>query len=237
MEDRRPPRIVLFSESNSPFGAGFLRAIAARDQLVLAALVTQCKPCPDYRAERRPVDLVRMARARRIPVLRLSNVNAAQAELRDLAADYFVVANFHQILEQHIFALPRRFAINFHPSPLPRYAGLRPFYWMAKFGETQGGVTAIALDERIDGGDIVAQELFPLGGHESEAELREIHFRASFELLKQLLGRLDQLERASFVAQDLSRRTYFGARALARELRGRAWPEAAWTHSRPALRP
>jgi methionyl-tRNA formyltransferase len=237
MDASRRSRIVLFSESNSPFGASFLRTIAARDDFVLAALVTQLKPCPDYAGAQRPVDLVRMARARRLRVLRLSNVNAAEPELRALAADYFLVANYHQILEPRIVALPRRFAINFHPSPLPRYAGLRPFYWMAKRGETQGGVSAIAIDQRIDGGDLIAQELFPLAGHESEAELREIHFEASYDLLRKLLARLDGLERADFTPQDLSRRTYFGRRALARERRGRAWHPGAWSQTRPSLRP
>ena len=107
--------------------------------------------------------------------------------------------------------MPRRFSINFHPSPLPRYAGLRPHYWMWKFGEWKGGVTAINLDQIIDGGDIVDQITFPLEGNESEQQLKDIHFLQSVELLHRILERMPNLDTTQFKHQDLSRRTYFSA--------------------------
>jgi methionyl-tRNA formyltransferase len=69
-------------------------------------------------------------------------------------------------------------------------------------------VTAIAFNERLDAGDIVAHDLFPLTGRESELELREVHFLALVELLQKLPERMDALQSTDFRRQDLSRGTY-----------------------------
>src|SRR5437588_9696410 len=55
--------------------------------------------------------------------------------------DYlFSIINPH-ILSKQILALPRRGAINFHDSPLPRYAGSYATSWAILQGERVHGVT------------------------------------------------------------------------------------------------
>ena len=138
-------------------------------------------------------------------------MNDLDDELRQFDADYFLIANYQQILDHHIFTMPRLLTINFHPSPLPRYAGLRPHYWMWRYGERKGGVTAINLNKIIDGGDIVDQITFPLNGNESEKQLKDIHFTQSVKLLLLILDRMPNLDTTQFKHQDLSLRTYFSA--------------------------
>ena len=212
--------VVLFSERNSPFGLRFFEELMGRRDVRVAGIVTQPKDrlCPYYLGEANAVDMENAGAAFDIPIFAPRSVNVIAAELTSLDADYYIVANYQQILARRIFELPHRFAINFHPTPLPRYAGLHPFFWMRRFNERRSGVSAIAVDELIDGGDIILQELFPLEGHESEQELRDIHFNASYRLLRRLLDRLPNLKPSEFRKQDLSKRTYFSAADYAREV-------------------
>lgn len=105
--------------------------------------------------------------------------------------------------------LVRMGALNFHPSPLPRYAGLAPFYWMSENHETQGGVSAVRTTAGLDEGPLVAQQLLALTGGETAREIRDMHFAASWRLFDLVLPTL--LDRSYRTwDQDLSKRTYFG---------------------------
>ncbi|MGW6376169.1 formyltransferase family protein [Rhodococcus sp. NPDC055112] len=94
-------------------------------------------------------------------------------------------------------------------SPLPKYAGLAPFYWMAEAGETEGGVSAIRMNEALDDGPIVARQLLRLSGNETERAIRDSHFEASWRLFDLVLPTLiDRTYRT--VEQSSAERTYFG---------------------------
>jgi methionyl-tRNA formyltransferase len=64
-----------------------------------------------------------------------------------------------------------RYAINIHPSLLPRGAGPMPLPWAILKGLERTGVTIHKLTEIWDGGDILLQESFPLAGRENVDEL------------------------------------------------------------------
>lgn len=111
--------------------------------------------------------------------------------------------------QERLLAVPSYDALNFHPSPLPRYAGLAPFYWMAENHETQGGVSAVRTTAGLDEGPLVAQQLLALTGGETAREIRDMHFAASWRLFDLVLPTL--LDRSYRTwDQDLSKRTYFG---------------------------
>ncbi len=52
-----------------------------------------------------------------------------------------------------------------HPSPLPKYRGGSPIQHQIINGEKESAVTLFYMTERIDAGDIILQEKFPLEGH------------------------------------------------------------------------
>jgi methionyl-tRNA formyltransferase len=204
-------RTVLFSERNSPFGLGFLRYLSRSEMVDLIALVTRTDEvvCDYYVDDDYSVNLKDEALTIGIQVFQPPDVNASEGLLRPLNADYFIIANYQQILGRPIFELPRELTINFHPSPLPRYAGLRPFFWMARNRETRGGVAAIRVNEIIDGGDIIEEIPITLRGDEDEQEIRAIHFEKSLELLSAVVRRFGNFDRKTFRPQDLSQRSYF----------------------------
>ena len=52
--------------------------------------------------------------------------------------------------------------LNSHPSLLPKYRGINPWYYIIANGETESGVTVHKIEEGIDSGPILYQESFPL---------------------------------------------------------------------------
>lgn len=206
-------RVVLLSETNSKFGAPVLGRLLEDPGVDVVAVLTRPAGvlCDYYLDEPEPVDLARMGEAAGVPVLRPDNVNDPEVVLRltALQPDYFIIANYQQIMGEQLLAVPAVAAVNFHPSPLPRYAGLAPFFWMAKNGERRGGVSAVLTGTGIDDGPLLAQRELPLEGTETAAQIRDSHFRASWQLLDEVVPTLiDRSFRA--VPQDLSNRSYYG---------------------------
>jgi methionyl-tRNA formyltransferase len=204
--------IVLFSETNSAFGEPILRRLLAAEDVELAAVVVR-EPghlCDYYLNDPVQVDLAAIAEAAGVRVLRPARVNAPPviAQLRALQPDFFVVANYQQILRDLLLSVPAVDTVNFHPSPLPRYAGLAPFYWMSVNHETTGGVTAVKMTRGLDDGPILAQQLLRLTGWETPEEIRASHFEASWRLFDLVLPTL--VDRTyCCVAQDLRMRSYY----------------------------
>lgn len=205
--------MVLFSEVNSKLGSPFLDLLADHHQVDLVAVVTS-RPgrlCSYFVDDTHQVDLESQGRRREVRVFRPGGVNDGDVveSLRRLAPDYFIVANFQQILKTDLLTVPRITAVNFHPSPLPRYAGLAPFHWMVRNGERHGFVTALEVAAGVDTGDIIMQRETPLTGWETSLQLRATQERANVQMLVELVPKLAD---GSFTTtpQDLERRSYFG---------------------------
>ncbi|MCE7037853.1 MULTISPECIES: methionyl-tRNA formyltransferase [Bacillus cereus group] len=205
-------KVILFSEVNSKFGLPFLQELIQEPSISVEALVTspEGKLCSYYIGEPDQVDLEKEAKDIGIPVLRpdkLNNSNTIEL-LKNYNADYFIIANYQKILKEDILSIPKEDTINFHPSPLPRYAGLAPFFWMAKNGEKEGDVSCIQVVPEIDAGPILAQMPVVMSGTETSLEIREIHFKQSIILLKQVLQKIKNKDFTSKL-QLLSDRTYY----------------------------
>lgn len=207
-----PVRIVLFSEVNSKLGAPFLEPLAAHPLTRLVGLVTSPpgRLCSYFVGEPDPVDLAAHAAGLGVPVLRPEKVNAPATRtwLRQLRPDYFLVCNYQQIFKEELLAVPSVTCINFHPSPLPRYAGLAPFYWMVRHGERDGAISVVEMTPGIDDGPILMRGSLPLTGRESASSLRAAQERLNIDTLRDLVP---QLAARSFdrTPQDPAQRTYF----------------------------
>src|SRR5439155_12124948 len=76
------------------------------------------------------------------------------AAFKAVPFDYlFSIANMH-IIPNEIFTLPRRFAINFHDGPLPRYAGVHATSWALIHQERHHAVSWHEVGDLVDGGRI-----------------------------------------------------------------------------------
>ena len=71
--------------------------------------------------------------------------------------DYLLsIVNF-QRLPDALLKAARRYAINYHDSPLPRYAGMHATSWALLHGETRYAVTWHVMTRQVDAGDILKQ--------------------------------------------------------------------------------
>lgn len=212
VSDVRPIRVVLFSEVNSKLGAPFLSILAEHPLVRLVGVVTSPigKLCPYFLGEEDQVDLEKQAGERGVPVFRPVKVSDPEltGDLAALEPDYFLIGNYQQILRPDLLSVPAVTSVNFHPSPLPRYAGWAPFFWMVREGERDSGVTAIDVTPEIDGGPVIMQKPVRLTGTETALEVRESHTIANVALLRQLLPRLIARDYTS-APQETGDRSYF----------------------------
>ena len=205
-------RVALFTEVNSKFGLPFFEDLVMHRDIDLVAVVTspEGQLCDYYVGEPDPVDVAERANWLGVPVLRPRRVNdrAVIQALRAAAPDYLIIANYQQIFRDELLEVPVRATVNFHPSPLPRYAGLAPFFWMALAGERDSGVTALLTVRGVDAGPVLAQRPVPLSGTETSGQVRDALFGESRQLLHEMIPRLvagDLRARP----QDEAKRTYF----------------------------
>jgi len=99
-----------------------------------------------------------------------------------LRPDLIVVASFPTIIPAGTLAAARLGALNMHMSLLPRHRGPDPLFWTYWHDDRDAGNTVHWINNRIDAGDIVAQEALPLA-----------RGRASREVYMQLTGRAVEL--------------------------------------------
>ena len=113
---------------------------------------------------RRKSPLESAARARMIPVIRLTDTNesAVAERLCSLRPDIICIAIFPRLIPREIIALAPLGAINVHPSLLPRHRGPLPLFWTYYADDRMSGVTVHHASQVFDAGDIILQESFPL---------------------------------------------------------------------------
>tara|TARA_B110000444_G_scaffold261004_1_gene310434 strand:- start:23024 stop:23938 length:915 start_codon:yes stop_codon:yes gene_type:complete len=96
-----------------------------------------------------------------VPFLPIKNINSKETVkiLSSYGADIFVSMSFNQIVKKPLLKLTKHGFINCHAGKLPFYRGCNVLNWVLINGEKEFGVTVHYMDEGIDTGDIISQEL------------------------------------------------------------------------------
>jgi methionyl-tRNA formyltransferase len=135
------------------------------------------------------------------------NDSMVEAAISDCAPELLISVHNPDILPEKVIK-SAGLAINYHPAPLPRYAGLNAFSWALMNGEPRYGVTWHVLASRIDAGDIVAQVTFPIESDWTVMQLIERSAQEGCNVFREILPRLAAGSR-DFVPQNLAQRTYY----------------------------
>jgi len=162
-----------------------------------------------------------------IPVLFSQDVrDPSVAEwLRDRRADALVVYRV-PILPPSLYGVVR-WAVNLHPSLLPKYRGSHPLFWAVWDGEPTAGCTVHFLEEKTDTGAVLAQQEFPIPNGVSEPELeRFAEVSVGVPLLLEALRRLGDGDVATVVQPTASPTPY--AKRMERAEVYRAIPFSEW---------
>ena len=126
-----------------------------------------------------------------VPFLPHSNVNDG-AFIETIAAfecDVFVSMSFNQILKIELIETPPMGFINCHAGALPFYRGRNPLNWVLINGEKEFGVTVHYMDEGIDTGDIIKQNMVPIAPNDDYGDLlKKAHNSCADTLIEALLA-------------------------------------------------
>ena len=157
------------------FGSSKYSAIAAQiiqEKLGLSLVVTHSDK-PAGRARKMiPSPLKYFAQKNKLPYLTFNDLNQeAIFAITKHHPDFLVVADYGKILPKALLDLPRFTALNVHHSLLPKYRGPTPAPAVILAGDKKTGVTIIKMTEKVDAGDILAQEEYELKDDETTDSL------------------------------------------------------------------
>jgi len=108
-----------------------------------------------------------------IDFLPIKNVNSSDSinMFKKYEADLFISMSFNQILKSEILQVVPLGFINCHAGKLPFYRGRNILNWALINDEKEYGVTVHYVDEGVDTGDIIEQEVEPITDHDNYATL------------------------------------------------------------------
>ncbi len=181
-------RAVFFGSGS--FAVPILEAVADSRDVELVAVISVPDRAAGRRGELTPTPVARLARERGLAVLRPPSLRdpSIVEGIGSLDAVVGVLADYGRIVPPAILALPREGILNVHPSLLPRWRGAAPIQATIAAGDTEAGVTLIAMDAGLDSGPIVAVERWPLSGNETAPDLESRAAEAGAALVRRTLG-------------------------------------------------
>ncbi len=143
-----------------------------------------------------PSPVKSFALERGIPVIgpdKIRKDDSVLPRIREVGPDIHVVVAYGQIIPASIIYYPRHHSLNVHFSLLPKYRGAAPVQWAVLNGGTETGVTIMELNEKMDEGDILAQERTRIWPRETAGELETRLADLGSDLLLQTLEAVDSV--------------------------------------------
>ena len=105
-------------------------------------------------------------------------------KIKQLEPELIIAIRYAEILKKSILSVPNKGVINIHPSLLPKYGGLTPVFHAMNHNEKDIGYTIHFMDESIDSGRIVKQEIIKQESRDSVVSLNiRIHIQAGYGLV------------------------------------------------------
>ena len=112
--------------------------------------------------EIKPTPVKEVALKNNILVLQPQRIKKEYQEILDLNADLIVTCAYGQMIPKEILDAPKYGCINVHASLLPKLRGGAPIHRAIINNETRTGITIMYMVEKMDAGDILAQEETPI---------------------------------------------------------------------------
>ena len=130
-----------------------------------------------------------------IPVETPEELASLEAAWQRQPPDLGVVIDYGRLIRPGLLQVPRLGWLGVHPSLLPKYRGASPVAWTILSGDTETGVTIFRLNERMDAGDVLAQERVAIGPRETAPQLLDRLAIFGARVLVRVVDRLAQGER------------------------------------------
>jgi len=155
------------------FAVSILKKILAEKYNVVGAVTAVDKPAG--RGQKIKTSAVKQAAIEHeVEVLQPTNLKseAFQEDLKRLNPNLIIVVAF-RMLPKKVWNFPDFGTFNLHASLLPQYRGAAPINWAIINGEEKTGVTTFFIDEKIDTGEIIANEELAIDKDENAGSLHD----------------------------------------------------------------
>lgn len=146
-------RVIFFG--TSAFAVPSLERLAAAGHEIAACITRPDRP-QGRGLQPAPSPVKEAATRLRLPIVQPQRPDAAA--FSSLRPDVGVVIAYGQLIGKDLLKLPAHGMMGVHPSLLPKYRGAAPVPWTLLNGDPETGVTIFRLNERLDAGEILAQE-------------------------------------------------------------------------------
>ena len=139
---------------------------------------------------------LKIAKNANIPSYSWKNVTELEEEVLRLIIKYnvklLVLAGYMKLLSKDfVNSLPSKFIINIHPSLLPKYKGMNAIKQALDDSAQYTGVTIHYVDEGMDSGSIIKQNIIKINDNDTEDTLKdrlqEIEHRLYSDTIKSIL--------------------------------------------------
>lgn len=124
----------------------------------------------------------------------------------------FVVIGWYHLIPARVRVLAPLGTVGIHWSLLPKYRGGSPLVWAMINGERETGASLFYLEDKVDTGDLIAQERVVIAEHEEVGDLirklNEVSGKMAVEHVPQILNGTAKRRQ-----QDESAATYFPPRS------------------------
>ena len=156
------------------FGLPCLDAIIQSSHKISLVITQPAQPAGRGRKEK-PTPVAEWAAQNNILVIEAPDVNSPEIIdiIRSCKPGLLVVIAFGQKISKEVTDIAPKGAINVHASLLPKYRGAAPINWAIINGDTETGISIIAVARRMDAGDILAQCRTEIDGEESAGQLHD----------------------------------------------------------------
>jgi methionyl-tRNA formyltransferase len=125
--------------------------------------------------------------------------------------DVILSINYLFIINSDLIKHPRKYAINFHGSLLPKYRGRTPHVWSIINNEKETGITAHRITEECDKGEIIHQEKIQILPDATGGNILE-QFIDLYPIIIQKVVSMIENDQVVFFEQDEAKATWFGKR-------------------------
>lgn len=168
-------------------------AALANSEHEIAAVVTGCDQKVGRGKKLCCSDVADLAEQLHLRVLKPDSLKNEELydQLKQINPDLIVVIAF-RILPKKLFSLPQLGSINIHGSLLPKYRGAAPINWALINGETETGLSAFYLKQKVDTGDVINQVAVSI---ENNDNFDSLYDKLSHQASRFLLETIDLIEK------------------------------------------
>ena len=193
---------------SSQFSTIILEGLYAKG--IVPSLVVSKPPRPKGRGLKLcPTEVSLFDQRKGVPFITPQSLNDSETigRLDKEAADFFIIADYGNIIPKSLILLPKIFSLAIHPSLLPRYRGPAPIEYALLNGDAETGVTIFRINEKIDAGEVILQERTEINVMDDFFSLRQKLACTSILLLIKAFKKIDANE-YKLIAQDENKVTF-----------------------------